>query len=434
MPHLLTIFIYELRRGLKRKGYLFATFGLPILISAIGGIIIAVTGLNNPEDALARNTEQISAVVETFTPDADARYGIFDESGLLEDTTLPETLIRYQDETEAQSALQDGAIVGYYQVPEDYLNTGSILLTMAELRVGDITTQPAAWALGRALSERAAVIGLDEATVMRLQDPSNYELTNLSLRSPTAISEAEDDSAGGANFILIYVFALILLLSLFTTNGYLLQSVIEEKETKLIEILISSVRPFHLIAGKIAAYGVLGLIQITVWIGYALIVLRLSSGEGFQQAAAIFATLAQINLPIELLLLLVVYFVLGYLMFAGLYGMVGAISNSMKEGPQYAVIFTLPAALPMYFLVLFAEQPDSTLPIIMSLFPLTSPLAMTQRLIISPVPGWQIALSLALLLLAVVGATWLAARAFRVQTLLAGNPPRLRDLARLVRG
>jgi len=131
--------------------------------------------------------------------------------------------------------------------------------------------------------------------------------------------------------------------------------------------------------------------------------------------------------------MLLIYFVLGYLMFAGLYGMISAISNSMKEGPQYAVIFTLPAALPLYFLGLFLEQPDSTLPMILSLFPLTSPLAMPQRLIISSVPGWQIALSLILLLLAVVGAIWLAARTFRVQTLLAGNPPRLRDLARLIR-
>jgi ABC-2 type transport system permease protein len=194
------------------------------------------------------------------------------------------------------------------------------------------------------------------------------------------------------------------------------------------------VRPLHLIAGKIAAYGLLGLLQIAVWFGFALAVLRLSSGEAVQRSISLFAELARISLPVELLLLLVVYFVLGYLMFAGLYGVVGAISNSMKEGPQYAVIFTLPAVTPLYFLVIFAEQPDAPLPVALSLFPLTSPLAMTQRLIISPVPTWQILLSIGLLLLAVAGSIWLAGRAFRVQTLLAGKVPRLRDLPGLLRG
>jgi len=287
MAHLITIFWYEFRRGVRRKGYLFATIGLPLLLVVIGAIIIAATGLNDPEQAIARNSEQISAVADSFMPNANTRYGILDESGLLGDISLPETMIPYADEAEAQAALADGTIAGYYTIPEDYLETGDILLTMAQLHVGDISTRPAAAVLSRALSERAAQVGLDEATVMRLQDPSNYQITNLSLRTPTAVSESESDDFGGANFILIYVFALVLLLSLFITNGYLLQSVIEEKETKLIEILIASVRPFQLIAGKIAAYGVLGLLQITVWIGFLLIALRVSSGGGLQQAVAI---------------------------------------------------------------------------------------------------------------------------------------------------
>ncbi|MCS7072115.1 MAG: ABC transporter permease, partial [Anaerolinea sp.] len=427
MKHLLTVFLYELHRGLRRKGYLFATFGLPLMLIAIGAIVIAATGLNDPEAALARSSEQINAVVEQFVPDAGMRYGLVDASGLLAEAELPEGYILYPDEAAARAGLDAGAISAYYLIPADYLDSGKVTITLPELQISAISSQPAAHVLGRALAERAVSGGADDAIILRLQDPSNYQITNLALRVPTTVSESESEGFG-ANFIVIYVFALILLLSLFVTNGYLLQSVIEEKETRLIEILIASVRPFHLIAGKIAAYGVLGLLQIVIWIGFALAVLRISGGESLQRVASVFAALAQITLPLELLLLLIVYFVLGYLMFAGLYGVVGAISNSMKEGPQYAVIFTLPAVTPLYFLVMFAEQPDAPLPMILSLFPLTSPLAMTQRLIISPVPGWQILLSLGLLLLAVAGTTWLAGRAFRVQTLLAGSPPRLRDL------
>lgn len=433
MKHLLTVFLYELRRGLRRKGYLFATIGLPLILIVIGAVIIAVTGLNDPETALARGSEQINAVVEQFVPDARTRYGFVDESGLLAQAALPEGYTLYPDETAARDALNTGAISAYYRIPADYLDSGEVTLVQPELQIGAVASQPAVYVLGRALAERAAGSSADADLILRLQDPSHYQITNLALRVPTTAT-TPDAEGFGANFILIYVFALILLLSLFVTNGYLLQSVIEEKETRLIEILVASVRPLHLIAGKIAAYGILGLLQIAVWIGFALAALRLSSGENLQRSISIFAELAQVRLPVELLLLLVVYFVLGYLMFAGLYGVVGAISNSMKEGPQYAVIFTLPAVTPLYFLVTFAEQPDAPLPIVLSLFPLTSPLAMTQRLIISPVPTWQILLSIGLLLLAVVGAIWLAGRAFRVQTLLAGSPPRLRDLPALLRG
>jgi len=143
--------------------------------------------------------------------------------------------------------------------------------------------------------------------------------------------------------------------------------------------------------------------------------------------------IANIELPLSLLPILFLYFVLAYLLFAGLYAVIGAISNSMREGPQYAVIFTLPAALPFYFISVFSSTPDAALPVIMSLFPLTAPIAMTLRLLVAPVPAGQIALSLGLLALGVVAAIWAAGRAFRVQVLLAGQPPKFRELGKLLR-
>jgi ABC-2 type transport system permease protein len=114
--------------------------------------------------------------------------------------------------------------------------------------------------------------------------------------------------------------------------------------------------------------------------------------------------------------------------------MVGALSGSMQEGPQYAVIFTLPAAIPFYFFSVFLSTPDGPIPVVFSLFPLTASLSMVMRMVLSTVPAWQIGLSLGLLALADVGMMWLAGRLFRVQILLAGQTPRLRDLPKLVRG
>jgi ABC-2 type transport system permease protein len=207
-----------------------------------------------------------------------------------------------------------------------------------------------------------------------------------------------------------------------------MQGVIEEKETRVIEILVASLRPSQLLIGKILAYGTLGLLQFVVWLGGMLFVL--SQADFFSSIAI----LGQFSLPPATVPLMLVYFVLAYLFFASAYGILGALSTSMREGPQFAVIFTLPAVAPLWFTSLFIATPDAPLVVGLSLFPLTAPLGMLQRVLVSDVPAWQIALSLVLLALTIVGVMWLAGRVFRVQTLLAGQLPKLRDLPRLVRG
>jgi len=432
MPHWSQVFIYEVRRGFRRKGFLFTTFVLPILLIAVGGLLIRA---NMPTaDRAAQTTDQVAELVDEFMPDPNARYGVVDESGLLATTDFLPILIRYADETAAQAALNSSEIVGYYRIPADYLETGLVTLAQPRLNIGDISTMPIRAPLLLAISQAAAEQGLDPALLARLQNPATYQIINLSMRSAEAAGQVTADDIENANFVLVYVFAIVFLLSLFTTNGYLLQSVIEEKETRLIEILIASMQPFHLIAGKIAAYGVLGLIQIGAWIAIIAGATLAVGGDQLQQMGQLFVTLANMNIPVWVLGVALIYFVLGYLLFAGLYGIVGAISNSMREGPQYAVLFTLPAVAPIYFITLFVSQPDSGIPVFLSLFPLTAPIAMMQRILVSPVPAWQIGLSIVLLILAVVGSMWLAGRVFRVQTLLAGSPPKLRDLPKLVRG
>jgi ABC-2 type transport system permease protein len=265
----------------------------------------------------------------------------------------------------------------------------------------------------------------DPDLLARLRRPSIIVETNLQRDLPEGVTQDEDTQFGT-----VYLFAILYLMSVFLTNGYLMQSVIEEKETRLIEILVSSVRPGQLLAGKILALGSLGLLQIVTWLAGIVLLLRFL--VNLPALATTF--LANMFIPGDLLPIFLIYFVLGYLFFAAAYGAVGAISNSMQEGPQYAVIFTLPAALPFYFFTLFVTATDGPIPTIMSLFPITAPLSMVMRVVVSTVPAWQIVLSIVLLILADLAMLWLAGRIFRVNTLLAGQLPRPRDIPRLIRG
>jgi ABC-2 type transport system permease protein len=209
-----------------------------------------------------------------------------------------------------------------------------------------------------------------------------------------------------------------------------MQSVIEEKESRLVEVLISSVRPGQLLSGKILAMGVLGLFQIAVWIGISLALMMLQR----DQVAAVVPFLTSLRIPLDALPILAIYFVLGYLIFAAEFGAIGAISNSLQEGPQFSIIFVLPALAPLFFLTAFVADPNGGLATFLSIFPFTSPMSMTMRSVITAVPAWQVVLSIALLAVTVWATFWIAGRLFRVQTLLAGKAPKVYELPRLIFG
>jgi ABC-2 type transport system permease protein len=258
----------------------------------------------------------------------------------------------------------------------------------------------------------------------RLGDPVTIEPYNLQRAS----NAAQDEDA---DFVMIYVFTIVFLMALFLTNSYLLQTVVEEKENKLIEILVSSVTPGQLLAGKILAMSVLGIGQIVVWIAALLLALRIVVNlEAFATATV----LLNIRIQMDILPLMLVYFILGYLLFAAIYAGVGALAGSLRESSQYVALFSIMAVLPFYVFTVFVQTPNGTLPVVMSLIPITAPVAMMMRLNVTTVPPLEIAASLLILVACVALMMWIAGRLFRVQTLLSGNFPKLRDIPKLIRG
>ncbi|PJF38286.1 MAG: hypothetical protein CUN55_17785, partial [Phototrophicales bacterium] len=184
---------------------------------------------------------------------------------------------------------------------------------------------------------------------------------------------------------------MVFITSVFMTNAYLMQTVIEEKENRLIEILISTMRPVELLMGKIFALSIVGIVQVVVWVASMFFLLQVA----LRLPAFALTILPSIAFPVEMLPMMIVYFVLGYLLFAAIFGMIGAISSSMQEGPQYVTIFVLPSILPFYFFELFINQPNHIMVQIFSYFPLTSPLSMIMRLTLGAVGPLEIILSIA---------------------------------------
>jgi ABC-2 type transport system permease protein len=187
-----------------------------------------------------------------------------------------------------------------------------------------------------------------------------------------------------------------------------------------------TITPRELLAGKFIGLGLIGLLINVLWVGtaYGLLVL---SGTTFQLPA-------EFQLASHIFLWGVVYFLLGYAVYASLLGAVGALVPNLRETSQATMIVILPMIIPLMFVSVLVQQPNGLLAIALSLFPLTSPVTMMLRLSVTAVPAWQLALSVILLLLTAVIILRVVARMFHAQTMLSGQPMNLKTIYQLILG
>jgi ABC-2 type transport system permease protein len=235
------------------------------------------------------------------------------------------------------------------------------------------------------------------------------------------------DQGGAAAFIVPILFGFLLIMAIGMTSGYLLQGLGEEKENRIMEVLLSSVSTRQLLAGKVLGLGAAGLVQMAVWLLSMSVLVRLAS-------STVGGVLASIQIPQNMMILGIVYFVLGYLLFAVLQAGIGAIGANAKESSQMSVVFILPAVLPLYVFMLFLrENPDHMVATVLTMIPVSAPLTVFLRLGMSEIPAWELALSIFLMVASIVGGLWLAAKAFRVFLLMYGKTPGLREIVRQLR-
>jgi ABC-2 type transport system permease protein len=222
------------------------------------------------------------------------------------------------------------------------------------------------------------------------------------------------------------VFALLLGLSLMLGATSLINGLGEEKESRLIQVLFSSVSVRQLLIGKVLALGLAGLLQVLVWLLSTPLLLRLASASfgGF---------LSRVQIPVNFLLLGIVYFILGYLLFAVLSIGVGAISSNAKEANNLALFYTLGCFVPLWLSSLNMFFPNSPIWVVLTIFPVTAPIMTMLRLGTSIVPAWQIVASIAVLAFSIVGGLSLSIKIFRMHMLMAGKRASLAQLVQTLK-
>ncbi len=406
MKKILIIARHEYWVNLRRPDFIIMTLLVPLL-----GLIALIIGAFFGGQAG-------SALVQIFDIDPGLS-ALVDHSGRFT-PILPqfqEEYIPYSDETVARTALENEMVRRIIVVPPTYPQSEDVVVVTAGSRFSESGTGDL-----RSFFITHLVQDIDDDVLRaRLADPYDAQVENINEESRSSGGIAEQ----ALNFVVPFLFSMLLIITVFVSSGYLLRSVAEEKSSRVIEIVLSSVTPQQLLAGKVLGLGALGLTQVFVWIASAF---GLSGG---------LAILVGIAVPLfartDIFLLAIAYYILGFTVYAVLMGAIGTLGTNFQESQQISGIFSLIAALPMMLMGVIFSNPNGGLARAISWFPLTAPTTMMLRLPLTEVPRIDIVVSILVLLATVPLVVWLGAKIFRLGMLMYGKRPGIVEIVRLLR-
>jgi ABC-2 type transport system permease protein len=388
------IFRHEFLQTIKRVGFIVMTLLVPLLVLLSIVIGKLVSNISKPP------------AMEMMT------IGYVDMNGQFSHD-FPQTylkLIPFENKDDATQSLINNEVSEYFVIPSDYVSTGRInRYTLKK----EVSTPPMTIAMIKNFLTSNLLEGKVSPDIVALiESPLKLQITRLD-KSGTLATE----QSGLGNIIIPCVFSMLLAFSLMFCANFLIQGFGEEKESRLIEVLLSSVSVKQLLTGKVLGLGAAGLVQVSVWLLSAPLLLHLTSSSfsGF---------IANIQMPSNFIILGIVYFILGYLLFAVLSVGVGAISPNARAGEQLALIYTLFGSFtPIWFVSLLFIFPESPIWAVLTIFPITAPVEAMLRMGATGIPVWELVTSIGVLVFSIIVGLFLAIRIFRTYLLMYGKRP-----------
>ncbi len=278
--------------------------------------------------------------------------------------------------------------------------------------------------ISRVVSQwRLRAAGLDAAKIAELTRPVALSTIRIS-----ATGSRAEQGIGG--FMLAFGLCFTLYMIIVIYGQQVMQGVIEEKSSRIVEVIAAAIRPTELMAGKLAGICLVALTQLGIWVATALV---LTTPAILGALLTLPAGLTLPEVPGAVIVHLFVLFLLGFFLYSTLYAMIGASFNSVQEAQQFAAVAVVFIVPPLLFMMPILNDPDSPLAVGMSLFPFFTPLVMMLRIASKMPSAWQIAAAYSLCLLAIAGMIWLCARVYRVGILMYGKKPTLQEIWHWVR-
>ncbi|MEK7380967.1 MAG: ABC transporter permease [Gemmatimonadota bacterium] len=279
-----------------------------------------------------------------------------------------------------------------------------------------------------AVSERLTRLGIEPSLLMEAIRPIDLVTTRVSRGKATGES-------GESSFMLAYVMSLLLYMALLIYGMQVMTSTVEEKTNRINEVLVSSLRPFELLLGKVVGVGSVGLLQMGIWVGtaYGIATARAPLAKLAGVSAEAVSALPIPEIPLGLVLVFLLYFLLGFFFYSAAYAAVGSTCNTVQETQQAQMPVTLMIVAGLMVMFKLLNEPNGQLAQILSLVPPLAPFVVPVRYSLSPLPLPELALSVVVTGLGVLGMAWVAGRIYRVGILMYGKKASFREIFRWIR-
>ncbi|MBI9106774.1 MAG: ABC transporter permease [Spirochaetales bacterium] len=400
MRKLFVLIKYNFRRTAVKKSFVVLTILGPF-------IIIAMSVL--PGLLMTRSMESV-------TEAGIAVYGGDDKVAEALIASSPDFLnmSRSRDFEESRDACMKGSLDGVLLLPEDSLNAESLIFYT---RSGSdlVMTETVRNTVGQLITGmRAAAEGLDPERIARI---TTYPAMNI-----VQLKKGGDDAAGADFGTIIYTAIAFIMLLYMTTLLYsqmIGRSVVTEKTSKTVEIMLSSVKPEILMIGKILGMGIAGILQYGIWIAVSLLLIKVAGPAFNLELPALLTT--------DLLGYLILFFLLSFFLYSGLYAAVGALAEDEQSLGQLQIPFIIPQVLPMVMISYLVMNPDSPATVFLSFFPLTAPMVMFVRIIVAPPGLLHLLLCVGILLVSIGAVSVGSGKIFRQAILRTGQSLSLKE-------
>ncbi len=422
MKKFLAVVKREYVQRVRAKMFIVSTVLLPLIMSLFGVVpaIILSIDAGSPQrvaivdqtgkmyvhlsDALYNEASNQDSSNENANQRTGRPYGNFVLQEVKADGQSTEQL-----RTDLDRRLRAKELDGYLILPPDFLAHGQV--EFRNRNPGDLFSRRVLQqALNRAVREQRLIEAkVDQKTRQELFEPVELQAVKI------GDTGAERDSGG--SFALVFGVGFVMYLAILMYGQVILGAVIEEKETRIAEILFSSVKPFALMMGKLVGVSLVALTQLAIW-GIAFSVFALY-GVGMLAGRGIRASIPSI--PFSHYIYFALFFLLGYFIYATIYALVGSMVTTAQEGGQLAMPIILILVISFYLFLPVSRSPDSSFSFWVSMLPFSAPVAMLVRIVTQTPPFWQIALSLLIGFSSVLLIMWIASRVYRVGMLMYGK-------------
>lgn len=400
---------HEFRLAAANKAYVILTVLGPFLIFAVTVLPTLIT--RSPGAMAGGKPVAVFGASPDLYASLDASFG---QIGLKTESA--------ESEDQGKRSVADGKVVGLVAVEPGWPDSGKAMWYSKTGTDASLYSNVQAILAAAARERRMAASGLDPALVNRLLAPPAFEVRKLEAGGKET---TKDENSFMQVLFTAMSFVMLLYMTVLLYGQLIGRSVVTEKTSKTVEVMLSSVTSRELLFGKILGLGLAGLLQYAVWFSMGLALVKLG-GPLLGLAVPPGVTAAN-------LVWLVVFFVLAFFLYASAYAALGAASEDEQHLGQLAWPILVFLIVPLVMIGNLVTNSESGLAVVLSLFPMTSPIVMLIRILVATPPAWQIALCLLLLVAGVAGMAFLAVKVFRVGILMTGKRPKLGEVLRWVK-